>query len=261
MHGTTHPQSMAGTTKNATTPGGERRSDAHTRHIVEVVIWICAFVALTTLAFFVHAHPKPYPIDISAIKTVQGLHLLIDPVLVFISSINDPLPSIIALVLWLVVLSLFRWFQQAIFIVLTVMGADGIEGLYNIIVGRPRPTPQYGIHVDTTIPFHSFPSGHTEHDVAYYGILLYLSFTKSVREWRYRWVLLPFQIFAAVAIISIGYSRLLEGEHWFTDVIGGYLSGLFSLLLFIFIYRWATDKLAQRRARKAAQKKGYQAAR
>ncbi len=89
-------------------------------------------------------------------------------------------------------------------------------------------------------PEHSFPSGHTEHDVAYYGFLLYLSFTPPVREWRYRWVLIPFQILAAFDILTIGYSRVLEGEHWLTDVLGGYLSGSLWLLLCIVIYRYIT---------------------
>jgi hypothetical protein len=47
----------------------------------------------------------------------------------------------------------------------------------------------------STIPVHSFPSGHTETDVAYYGFLLYLSFTPPVRQWRYCNFLIPFQIF------------------------------------------------------------------
>ncbi len=94
--------------------------------------------------------------------------------------------------------------------------------------------------------------------MVFYGFLLYLSFTKPVREWRYRWLLLPFQAFATLAILAIGYSRLLEGEHWLTDVLGGYLSGLLWLSLFIFLYRWTTNKLAERRAKQQEKEAGIQ---
>jgi membrane-associated phospholipid phosphatase len=74
--------------------------------------------------------------------------------------------------------------------------------------------------------------------------------TKAVRQWKYRWVLIPFQILAVVDILIIGYSRVLEGEHWLTDVLAGYLSGAVWLFMMILVYRWATNKLAERKARK-----------
>ena len=129
----------------------------------------------------------------------------------------------------------------------------GVGNTINILIGdyvqRPRPSPNL-IHVYTPLKFNSFPSGHTEHDVVFYGFLLYLSFTKEVREWRYHRFLIPLQVFALVAILGIGYSRVLEGEHWVSDVLGGYLSGTLWLFLFIFLYRAFTNYLAQRRSRK-----------
>jgi phosphatidylserine/phosphatidylglycerophosphate/cardiolipin synthase-like enzyme len=86
--------------------------------------------------------------------------------------------------------------------------------------------------------------------VIYYGFLLYVSLTKPVSEWRYRWVLIPFQIYAVLNILLIGYSRMLEGSHWLTDALGGYLSGALWLSLIIFLYRWTIDKLTERRARR-----------
>jgi membrane-associated phospholipid phosphatase len=106
------------------------------------------------------------------------------------------------------------------------------------------------IHVFQPEPIKSFPSGHSEHDVVYYGFLLYLSFTKPVRQWRYYRFLLPFQIIAAFIIVAIGYSRIYEGSHWFTDVLGGYISGAVLLMAVIWLYRWATAKLVERRAKK-----------
>lgn len=258
MSSTTNPKgSTLQSPDTATTPGGENRERAHRRHIVEVSIWVVAFILLVVLSVLVRFHLGPFPIDAQSMETLQSLHLpaWLSAIIAFFSVFNDPIPSIIAWVLWLIGLSIFRWFQQAIFVVFGSLAADGIDGLVRLFVNRPRPapSPHIPIHVYMPEPFTSYPSGHTEHDVVYYGFLLYLSFTKPVREWRYRWVLLPFQIFAAFAIVAIGYSRIAEGSHWLTDALAGYLLGIILLFALIWLYRWTTNKLAQRRARKKAQ--------
>jgi undecaprenyl-diphosphatase len=148
-----------------------------------------------------------------------------------------------------------RYVRAGLFIALGTAIADGIDGLLSTIVARPRPQSPL-IHVYMPEPFHSFPSGHTEHDIVYYGFLLYLSMTDTVRQWRYRWVLLPFQVFAVVAIIAIGYSRIWEGSHWLTDVVGGYLSGAILLYLLIMLYRWAGVWWERRQARKRREQVG-----
>jgi membrane-associated phospholipid phosphatase len=227
----------------------------------EAVYFIVGLIVLLTAAVLVHAHPRPYPFDLSFTLTIQAFPSI--PVLTglidFVSALNDPTPSIIALVVWLVGLvtigfiarlrgrSSVKWFQSAASLILTVAIAGALNLLVNTLVGRPRPG-SFGEHIRIFVhePEHSFPSGHTEHDVAYYGFLLYLSFTPPVKQWRYRRVLIPFQIIAAFDILTIGYSRVLEGEHWLTDVLGGYLSGSLWLLLCIVIYRFVTDLIAQR---------------
>jgi membrane-associated phospholipid phosphatase len=50
----------------------------------------------------------------------------------------------------------------------------------------------------------------------------------------------------------IGYSRILEGDHWLTDVLGGYWEGCLHLFLFIFLYHWLTRYIALRLAQKKA---------
>jgi len=150
------------------------------------------------------------------------------------------------------------WFLAAVGLVVTVMSSAGVNVLLDIIIGRPRPDPhRYHFQLHTPlVPFPAYPSGHTEHDVAYYGFLLYLSFTKSVREWKYHWLLLPLQIYAVFDILDIGYSRIYEGDHWFTDVLGGYLEGVLLLFFFIFLYRFTTSWFAKRRQRKEDVKTG-----
>ena len=226
-----------------------------------VALFVIGVIILTLSAFMVHAHPKPYPIDLQTTDAVQSMTLpsFFVSAIDFVSSLNDPLPSIIALGAWLVGLIIIglivrlrgkspvKWIESALGIIATVGIASGLNYLYNILVNRPRPGSFHEhIHILLHRPEKSFPSGHTEHDVAYYGFLLFLSFTPPVRTWKYRWLLIPFQIYCVFDILTIGYSRVLEGEHWLTDVLAGYLSGALWLLMCIFLYRWITQKLELR---------------
>ncbi|GCF09402.1 phosphatase PAP2 family protein [Dictyobacter arantiisoli] len=264
MRSTNHPQGIQQPTAQ-TTAGGEARSYARKWYRIEYIVWLLALLVFVVVCFIVHSHPKPYPVDLSVTQTIQHMQLpaFLMALVVFPSIMNNPVPSEIALGIWLVgllVLALIAklrhkspltWLQSAFFLIVTVMSSAGLNVLADDLVARPRPNPHTEpVHVaGSLVPFPTFPSGHTEHDMAYYGFLLYLSFTRPVREWRYRWFLLPFQIYAVYDILFIGYSRILEGDHWFTDVLGGYLEGAIYLFFFIFLYRLTTVWLAQWRAK------------
>lgn len=256
MESTTNPR---GTQVPATpTAAGARRVDVRLRPI-PVAIFVIGVIILTVSAFFVHSHPRPYPFDLQVTDSVQSMALpaFVVSFIDFFSALNDPTPSIIALGAWLVGLAIIgliarlrgksgvKWFESAVGIVATVGIASGLNYIYNLIVDRPRPGSFHEkIRILLHRPEKSFPSGHTEHDVAYYGFLLFLSFTPPVRNWKYRWILIPFQIYCVVDILSIGFSRVYEGEHWLSDVLAGYLSGAIWLLMCIFLYRWITAWIA-----------------
>ncbi|HVB74501.1 MAG TPA: phosphatase PAP2 family protein [Ktedonobacteraceae bacterium] len=233
---------------------------------IPVVLFIIGFIILVFSSVVVHSHPKPYPIDLQTTYAIQSTTLAppITAFMNFISAINNPLPSIIALGVWLIGLCLIgliarargkspvKWFEAAAGIIGTVGIASGVNYIFNVLVNRPRPGSFSGehVHVLSHIPEKSFPSGHTDHDLAYYGFLLFLSFTLPVSQWKYRWILIPLQIYCVLDILFIGYSRILEGEHWLTDVLAGYLSGALWLLMCIFLYRqftgWIELKLQAR---------------
>lgn len=269
MASTTNPKSIQ-TPTATTTGGGENRQDAQRRYRVQAVLWVIGLIVFIASAFVMHAHPKPFTIDLNAThfaQTPRPFSSWFDPIVNFPSMLNNPIPSAVALGFWCVFMLgmalIFRlrhhttaalsWLLAGVFLIVTVMSSAGVNVLVDEIVGRPRPNPKvYHIHLYTPlVPFPTYPSGHTEHDIAYYGFLLYLSFTKPVREWRYRWLLLPLQIYAVFDILAIGYSRVLLGDHWLTDVLGGYLEGALLLLFFIFLYRWTIEVIAKRRAKHA----------
>lgn len=233
------------------TMGGEDRHDTHVRRIIERILWVLGLCLLGATAYYLHLHKGPLPGEVDFSRAVQAIHYpaWLLAVITFFSTVNDIPPSIAETTIVFIFFLLIRWWKEAVFFLLTIGIGNGINILIADLVVRPRPSPKL-IHVYTPLTYNSFPSGHTEHDVVFYGSLLYITFTKQVREWRYHWVLLPFQIFAVMAILGIGYSRVLEGEHWLSDVLGGYLSGTLWLFLLIFCYRGVTNLQYKHRIKK-----------
>ncbi len=265
MSNTSRSKGMQAPTES-TTAGGENRQDAQKNYRIEGALWVLGLIVFIIACVIMHSHPQPYPVDLSTTEALQHANTptpILD-VLNFPSLLNNPIPSAVALIVWVVGLLLIGliarlrrsaavlWVMSAVFLAIAVMSSTGLNVLSDEIVGRPRPNPHTEpIQLHTPlVPFPTFPSGHTEHDIVYYGFLLYLSFTKPVREWRYHWWLLPFQLYAVFDIIAIGYSRIYLGDHWLTDVLGGYLEGAVYLFLFIFLYRWVTGVVAKWLARR-----------
>lgn len=223
------------------------------------VLWSLGLLILVIASWIVHSHPGPWPTELAFSRWAQGLSLpsWLHAILVFVSTFNDPLPSGIALAVLMGFMLFNRWFRPALFLGLLVLVGDSIDAIIGDLVGRPRPSPHL-IHVSYSMDFNSFPSGHTEHIVIFYGFLLFLSFTKPVRQWRYAKWLIPLQILAFFDVLAMGFSRVLEGEHWPADVLAAYLSGLLWLTLFMYLYglRWTrNDPGAWERAKLATRGK------
>jgi hypothetical protein len=56
----------------------------------------------------------------------------------------------------------------------------------------------------------SSPPGHVEFAVVLYGFLLFLSFSRPVRTWRYRWLLIPLELYALLDWLIVGIARVVE---------------------------------------------------
>jgi undecaprenyl-diphosphatase len=232
-------------------PGITRTPDSRSRLIVEIVIWTLAVVAMVALSFFAHAHRQPEPFELAFSKGVQAIPFpaWVGSFFRFLTLASDPRQDEFEVPIVLILFVICRWFWQALFLGLAVGIGNGVDALIGDFVGRPRPKPNM-IHVDSRLIFNSFPSGHSCHMMVFYGFMLYLTFTQPVRQSRYRWLLIPFQIWAILNILVVGFARIWEGEHWVTDVLGGYLDGAIWLLLFIFLYNLALRKVHERREKR-----------
>jgi len=231
--------------------GITRTPRSQPRLIIEIILWVVAVVAMVALSFFAHTHRQPLPFELAFSRDVQAIAFpaWVDSFFRFLTFISDPRPDTIEVPIVLILFVLFRWFWQALFLGLAVGIGNGVDALIGDVVGRPRPKPNL-IHVDSKLIFNSFPSGHSCHMMVFYGFLLYLTFTQPVRQSRYRWLAVPFQIWAILNILLVGFARVWEGEHWVTDVLGGYLDGAIWLALFIFLYNLVLEKVHERRAKK-----------
>ncbi|MGW1764199.1 diacylglycerol kinase family protein [Streptomyces sp. NPDC002073] len=101
--------------------------------------------------------------------------------------------------------------QSAVFLVVTMF------------VERPRPDVP---RLDGAPPTSSFPSGHVGASVALYGALATLVWTRLRGPWRY-------VVAAALFLVPplVGLSRMYRGMHHPTDVAGGLLNGVATLLV------------------------------
>ncbi len=231
-------------------------------------LWVVGLMTLLVASVIVRLHPAPWAFDLQTTIALQQLQpqlpFWVSNPIVWASIVDNPIPSTASFIAWFVVLLLtglvawrrggspIPWFVTAIFISLGVPVMAGLNRIFAIIAARPRPISPL-MHVFMPEPgIPSFPSGHVENDVVYFGFLLYLSLSKPISQWRYRWVLIPFQLYAVLNILLVGYSRVYEGSHWLTDASGGYLEGALWLVLLIILYRWTLGRMTQWYARRSA---------
>ena len=103
--------------------------------------------------------------------------------------------------------------------------AVGISQLLKRVIRRPRPI-DIALIEETG---YSFPSGHSMVAFAFYGLIIYLIY-KSKLNIKLK---ILFIVLLSLLILGIGLSRIYLGVHYVTDVLGGYILGLLSLIIFI----------------------------
>jgi membrane-associated phospholipid phosphatase len=106
---------------------------------------------------------------------------------------------------------------------------------YRLIAGVvDRQRPDVAI-MDDLNPTHSFPSGHTAASVAIYGALALLLSSRI----RVAWAGIAIWSVAIAIPVVVALSRLYRGDHHPTDVAGGALLGVASLVIAVFATRAA----------------------
>jgi undecaprenyl-diphosphatase len=98
--------------------------------------------------------------------------------------------------------------------------ASLLDNVLKSVVGRERPTADL-VNIVTPAGGYSYPSGHA---TFFTWISFMLAFTFAPRlSSRWRWV--PWVV-AAIVIVLTCLARVWAGDHWPSDVAGGFLLGL-----------------------------------
>jgi undecaprenyl-diphosphatase len=154
-----------------------------------------------------------------------------------ISTLNWPVPTAVTLAVIVIIFLLLRRWLDAI----VVPVAAGVSSLATLElsrwVHRPRPLG-YGVHpLQHITSTYGFPSGHVTYAVAIFGLFLFL--TSQVRRPVHPALIWAVRTVLVLVILLMPVSRILEGEHWPSDVVGGLLDGVFWLVLFSHVYLFA----------------------
>ncbi|GCE26961.1 hypothetical protein KDA_24450 [Dictyobacter alpinus] len=200
-----------------------------------IITYLVLFVAFAGLAWFVHVNPI-LPVDVFITQEFQEnqnpfLHNLMAAVSY---PGNQPILSIGLIILAALAFWLVRLRLEALFVIGLSAVSTPINILLKYVVSRPRPTANL-VDVLQRASGQSFPSGHVMSYVAFWGLIFSLGLIlfKRDRWWHYALLIIP-----AFFVVMVGPSRIYLGDHWASDVIGGYMFGglLLGLALWLYMY-------------------------
>ena len=121
-----------------------------------------------------------------------------------------------AAILSVIAFLIFHLRREALWMVVTILGALVLDLSLKYAFHRPRPVPFF-----VPVPYtYSFPSGHSLFSFCFYGVLAGL-LTRRIQSRMGRvliWML------ATLLVAAIGLSRVYLGVHHPSDVIAGYLA-------------------------------------
>lgn len=220
------------------TPGATRKAPPYwsrKRIAIVAALWVLGLMLLTLMSVFAHADPT-FLGDVGLEEAIQRIQQpILDAIINTASNLNWPTPAGIIAIVVILALAVLRQIRAAVTAAFSGFGADFVNVTLNGVVARPRPND---VHIKAVahLGLHSFPSGHVTHVAAFYGFLLYLCADYERRYPQWRRPLLVGKLICAYFLVFVGISRVLEGEHWPSDVLGGYLLGGLFLVVAILLY-------------------------
>ena len=136
--------------------------------------------------------------------------------------------SLIAAGLWLVGLKI----EGALVIFSVALHVLG--NTPKLVVERTSPEPIDGV---TWPEGMSFPSGHAEFAITFYGFLAYLLLLRLNGPFA-RGLLITGWL---ALVLVVGFARVDSGDHWPLDVLGGYIAGVGLLAVLVWLHASLTQ--------------------
>jgi membrane-associated phospholipid phosphatase len=199
-----------------------------------VALWIALLLAGSILAFMARG-AGPLPGDLTATRWLQEQVPpggLIGSSLAYAGRLVWFLP-----IAFLAVALLGRRWFDALFVLVAAVTGLLLGDALKLLVARPRPSVEL-VRVYESSGGYGFPSTTALLSVVSLGAVCYL-----VGRDRPRRLLVAVLLCASLlSVLASGVSRVCVGEHWATDVLGGWLFGGAWLLVLVSIHNWWSSR-------------------
>ncbi|MEO5989032.1 MAG: phosphatase PAP2 family protein [Candidatus Eisenbacteria bacterium] len=204
---------------------------------------ICLGAAAIVLSLAAHQFAY-FRSDVEITRSVQAADLRPLALPIFVMN-RLGFPPLVGIVYCSVVVVIFvagkRW--EAASASFALLGGATINNLTKMWVDRPRPSGEL-VHVEHIVSNPSYPAGHVLNFTAFAGFLcflIYLHMRPSLPRMSLMTLLL-------LMIMLMGLARIESGEHWPSDVLGGYLLGTLWLAGTVAFYQWGCRRFTGLRA-------------
>jgi len=204
-----------------------------------LIINIFSFLGFIFVLFAVSRVDFAGRMDAWLNSTIHSVYRpVLNDVMVFITNIVSPVQLMVLSSILIAILVYERKKYLAALFIAGMLGGFASEFLIKAFIERARPENSL-----ISAGGYSFPSGHATMSIIFFSLVLY-SFKDDIRKSVNRY------IFAAVNIILllvVGLSRVYLNVHWLSDVLAGFLLGLFWVSAVILIYDWTADNKNKKR--------------
>lgn len=207
-------------------------------YFVSSLIMLISFICFSIIACLVLHSAYLNTLDKSIIEHIHSISS-VNPIVLpaFISNLGYGASIFLFLAIPVFLLTFYKHTVEASLITLITTTSPIVSTLSKLIFHRPRPDIEYRLMHVTQF---SFPSGHAIMTMCFYGTIIYLiaKYVKNV------WIKSISISFFALLIASIGFTRVYLCVHYPSDVMGGYMLGLFWVSFWILLYKVYTKKLS-----------------
>jgi undecaprenyl-diphosphatase len=179
-------------------------------------------------------HGRTQPFDDRLRMLVHGLsHPWLTAVMRGVGVIASPASLIMLGALAIVLFMRTGKSRTALLYLIVVGGAQALGESLKIVFHRVRPDTFFGVVEPGGF---SFPSGHSVGSCAFFCVVAIFAAERTGSRAR-RWL---YYLAAAIAIATVGFSRIYLGMHYPSDVLGGYTVAV----LWLSIVAWFRSRRA-----------------
>ncbi len=141
-------------------------------------------------------------------------------ILISVSNLGDTVTVIFLAIVLAFIFYIYKRRAEMAGLMTAVIGTASVTYVLKHLIQRTRPDALYQAYAETG---YSFPSGHASASGALYGFLAFLAW-RNLKPGINRTALATLAI--AFALL-ISFSRLYLGVHYLSDVVAGFVVGIF----------------------------------